>query len=124
MLKQKKYERNNSLYLENQLTAKIKQDKKRKIEEEELRIEMYNIAKAKKEQEDIQKLKMIHDEKERENQRLREKQMRTTDKKADIDALYAKRAFEAKDRQERERERKQWEQKIKMEYEVHSERKM
>ena len=55
---------------------------------------------------------MIHDEKERENQRLREKQMRTTDKKADIDALYAKRAFEAKDRQERERERKQWEQKV------------
>ena len=59
MLKQKKYERNNSLYLENQLTAKIKQDKKRKIEEEELRIEMYNIAKAKKEQEDIQKLKLL-----------------------------------------------------------------
>ena len=54
----------------------------------------------------------IKDEKELENQKFRELQLKATDRNAEIDDLHARRATEVKDRAERERERKHWENKV------------
>ena len=47
---------------------------------------------------------MIRDDKEKEIQKLREMQEKAADRQADIDALRAKRAFEAGERDARKRE--------------------
>ncbi len=96
----------------NRKAIDIKQ--KKTMEEKELdnKILEYNKQKAQREEEYQAELKRIHDEKEKEVQRLREKQLRAINKQAEIDELKAKRAFEESERQAREKERRECEERV------------
>ena len=96
----------------------IKEDKKRIEVEEDNKIVQYNLVKARKEQELAEEAERIKAEKEREVQRLRELQERAADRQAELDALRAKRAQEATERVEREKERKEAEHRLKINQEL------
>jgi hypothetical protein len=76
------------------------------------------VEKAKREQEIIEEQERIMAEKEREVQRLRERQERAKDRQSELDALRAKRAQEAQERVEREKERKEAEKVAKINKEL------
>ena len=63
------------------------------------------MEKAKKEEEELLQKKLLQLEKEKETQRLREKQEQVSDKLAYIDELRARRAFEETEKKEREKEK-------------------
>lgn len=88
--------------------ATVVKDMKKKEEIDlDKKIAEYNRQKAVREEESLSEQKRLHDEKEREVQRLREKQERAADKQAEVDALRAKRAFEESERQSRLKEKKE-----------------
>lgn len=62
------------------------------------------MEKAKKEEEEIAEKKRIQLQKEKETQKLREKQEKFADKQALLDELRAKRAYEEAERKAREKE--------------------
>ena len=97
----------------NNLAILEKQRKIREEKEEDLRIEQYNKEKILKEEEKFQEKKRLEHEKEMELQKMREKQEKAQDKRAELDAIIAKRAEEAKEKKEREREKEEliWKQK-------------
>ncbi|MCQ2818892.1 MAG: trichohyalin-plectin-homology domain domain-containing protein [archaeon] len=82
----------------------IKERIKIEDKEEDLKILKYNIEKAKREEELLAEKKRIAEEKEKETQRLREKQERAKDKQAEMDAIKAKRAYEESERKARLKE--------------------
>lgn len=92
--------------------AEIKEKKKIEEKELELKIHEYNVNKAKKEEEDLAEKKRIQEEKEREVQKLRERQERAKDKQSELDYIRAKRAFEEAERQAREKARKEIEKRV------------
>jgi hypothetical protein len=59
------------------------------------------------------KFRRIQDQREKDTQKLREKQERAQDKQADLDGVRAKRAFEDAERKARERERKEIRDRVK-----------
>ena len=73
--------------------------------EEDLKILKYNIEKAKKKRRWIKGKKRIRDEKEREVQRLREKQEKANDKLAEMAEIKAKRAYEQSEREIKQKEK-------------------
>ena len=87
---------------------------KKALEEKEFdkKIVEYNQKKAQREEEYQAELKRIHDEKEREIQKLREKQQRAIDKQSQIDELNAKRAFEINEKRIKMQERREEEEKV------------
>ena len=89
----------------NKISA-LNKDKQKLLEkEEDLKILKYSIEKAKKEEEELAEKKRIQAARERETQKMREKQEKFADKQALLDELRAKRAFEAAEKKEREKER-------------------
>lgn len=88
-------------------TRAIFEKEKKKVEERELelKIHAYNLEKAFKEEEDLAEKLRVKDLKEKETQRMREKQERAQDKQSELDAIRAKRAYEAAERAAREKER-------------------
>ena len=81
-----------------------KQKKKMEEQEEEKRIEAFNKEKARKEEEAFQEKKRLEAEKEKELAKLRDKQLKASDKAAELDAIRAKRAFEDNERKQRKKE--------------------
>ena len=65
------------------------------------------MEKAKKEEEELAEQKRIQAARERETQKLREKQEKFADKQPLLDELRAKRAFEEAEKKEREKERQE-----------------
>ena len=63
------------------------------------------MEKAKKEEEELKEKKRMQEEKEKEVQKLREKQEKAQDKMAELDAIRAKRAYEAGEREARLKEK-------------------
>jgi hypothetical protein len=122
--KQQQKNMNDEIYHENQRAIGSKQKKIQQEKEEEEKIVQYNVEKAQKEAEYQAEQKRIKDEKEREVQRLREMQEKAQDRQAEIDALRAKRAVEAAERQARERERREAEMRAKMDQELFDARKL
>lgn len=90
----------------------IKQKKAQEEKELDNQIMEYNKKKAEREEAYQAELKRIHDEKEMETQKLRERQLKAMNKQSDIDELKAKRAFEENARLNREKERKEWEERV------------
>ena len=91
----------------NKISA-LNRDKKKIFErEEDLKILKYNMEKAKKEEEEIAEQKRIQAARERETQKLREKQEKFADKQALLDELRMKRAFEEAVKKDREKERQE-----------------
>ena len=72
--------------------------------DEDLKIMNYNIERDRAEMQRLAEEKEGKDEKEKELQKLREQQEKAADRQADIDALRAKRAFEAGEREARQKE--------------------
>lgn len=87
---------------------------KRKIEDKELdlKIHEYNIKKAKREEEEIAEKKRIQDEKEKEVQKIRDRQEKANDKQAELDYIRAKRAFEQAERNARDKARREIEKRV------------
>ncbi len=98
----------------NMKASEIKERKKIEEKELELKIHEYNVNKTKREEEELAEKKRIQEEKEKEVQKLRERQERAKDKASELDAIRAKRAFEEAERQAREKERKEIEFRKKM----------
>jgi len=96
----------------NKRAIEIKQTKVSEEKDIDNKITDYNQKKALREEELQAELKRIHDEKEKDVQRLREKQLRAINKQAEIDELKARRAFEESERQAREKERKECEERV------------
>lgn len=92
--------------------AEIKE--KRKIEEKELELKIheYNVNKTKREEEELAEKKRIQEEKEREVQKLRDRQEKAKDKQSELDYIRAKRAYEDAERQAREKARKELEKRV------------
>jgi hypothetical protein len=91
----------------------IKQRRKLKEKEVDLKIHQFNIEKTKNEEEELAEKRRIQEEKEREVQRLlRENQERFQNKQAELDAIRAKRAYDQTERAARERERKEIEVRV------------
>ena len=65
------------------------------------------MEKAKKEEEELAEQKRIQAAREKETQKLREKQEKFADKQALLDELRAKRAFEEAEKRDREKERQE-----------------
>lgn len=93
--------------------AEIKEKKKIEEKEFELKIHEYNVNKIKKDEEEIAEKKRIQEEKEKEVQKLRERQERAQDKQSELDYIRAKRAFEDAERQARDKARKELEKRVK-----------
>ena len=94
--------------MKKQIKALQDRDKKKIFErEEDLKILKYNMEKAKKEEEEIAEQKRIQAARERETQKLREKQEKFADKQALLDELRMKRAFEEAVKKDREKERQE-----------------
>ena len=88
----------------NKISA-LNRDKKKLLEkEEDLKRLKYNMEKAKKEEEELAEHKRVQAMRERETQKLREKQEKFADKQALLDELRAKRAFEEAEKKERQKE--------------------
>ena len=83
----------------------LKQKKIQEEREEELKIERYNKLKAEREEQLYQEKKKLEKEKEFELQKMREKQEKAQDKRAELDAIRAKRAEEEKEIKERQKEK-------------------
>lgn len=96
----------------NKRAVEIKSKKSNEEKDLDNKIIDYNKQKALREEELQAELKRIHDEKEKEVQRLREKQLRAINKQAEIDELKARRAFEESERQAREKEKKECEERV------------
>ncbi len=96
----------------NKKAIEIKQKKITEEKQIDRKIIEYNKAKAKREEDLMKEQQRIHDEKEKEVQSLREKQLRAINKQSDIDELKARRAFEESERQIRERERRECEERV------------
>ena len=67
----------------------------------------HSLEQAKKEEELLKERKRIQEEKEIELQLLRSKQERARDKQAEFDAVRSKRAYEANEKKQREKEEKE-----------------
>mmetsp|Transcript_15054 Transcript_15054/g.15589 ORF Transcript_15054/g.15589 Transcript_15054/m.15589 type:complete len:480 (+) Transcript_15054:14-1453(+) len=98
----------------NTRAAEIKEKKKIEEKELELKIHEYNVNKVKKEEEDIAEKKRVQEEKEREVQKLRDRQERAKDKQSELDFIRAKRAFEESERQARDKAKKELEKRKNM----------
>merc|ERR1711959_399170 len=85
--------------------SKLKELKRQKEKDEDARIAQYLKDKAKREQDHQDELDRIAAEKEAECAALRAQQEKETDKKAELDALRAKRAMEQYERDWRQKER-------------------
>lgn len=96
----------------NRKAIEIKQKKTAEEKEVDKKISEYNVAKAAREEAYLKEQQRIHDEKEKEVQSLREKQLKAINKQSDIDELKARRAFEESERQIREKERKECEDRV------------
>ena len=90
----------------NKISALNRQKKKLFEKEEDLKRLKYNMEKAKKEEEEIAEQKRIQAARERETQKLREKQEKFADKQALLDELRAKRAFEEAEKKERQKRKR------------------
>jgi len=90
--------------------------------EEEENIIRYNIEKARKDAAYQADVRRIKDAKEAETIRLRKMQEKFADRQSEIDAIRAKRAFEAADRASRDKERKEAETRAKMNEELNAAR--
>lgn len=98
--------------------TKIKDKKILEEKEFDKEIVKYNQKKAEREEEYQAELKRIHDEKEKEVQKLRDKQMRAINKQAQIDELNAKRAFEANELRIKAKEKKEEEERVYYSYNI------
>jgi len=96
----------------NQRGIELKEKKKIEEKELELKIHEYNIQRNKKVEEEIAEKRRIQEEKERETQKLRDKQERAADKQSELDYIRAKRAYEEAERQAREKARKELEKRV------------
>ncbi len=88
----------------NRIAILNKQKRKQEEQEEERKIFEYNLEKARKEEEAFQEKKRLEAEKELELAKLRDKQLKASDNKAELDALRAKRAFEDNERKQRKKD--------------------
>jgi hypothetical protein len=84
-----------------------KKFKKEKEKELDRKLFKYNMEKIRKEEEDLLEKKKISDIKEKETQKMRDKQEKTMDKNSDLDQFRANRAFEENERNIRLKERKE-----------------
>ena len=89
----------------NKLSSIEKEKKINEEKENDLKILKYNIERKKKEEEELMQKKLLQIQKEKETQKLREKQEQISDKQALLDELRAKRAFEDNEKKQREKER-------------------
>jgi hypothetical protein len=89
----------------NEEQIKRKQKQIEQEMEEDRRVAEYIKAKDLREQQQLEEAERIRQEKERETARLRALQEKASDKQAELDALRAKRATEAHEREWREKER-------------------
>ena len=78
----------------NKISSLEKQKKLNEEKENDLKILKYNMERDKKEEEELLQKKLLQIQKEKETQKLREKQEQISDKQALLDELRAKRAFE------------------------------
>ena len=85
----------------NQMSKTMKAQQRQREKDEDIAIMKYNQSRQLAEYERQEEEKRIKEEKEREVQKLREMQEKAADRQAEIDALRAKRAFEAQERQAR-----------------------
>lgn len=97
----------------NKKAIEIKQQKTQEEKDLMQKIHDYNKQKAQKEEEYLAEQKRIHDEKEKEVQSLRDKQLKAINKQSEIDELKARRAFEESERQSRLREQREHEERVK-----------
>ena len=88
----------------NRIAILNKQKRKQEEQEEERKIFEYNLEKARKEEEAYKEKKRLEAEKELELAKLRDKQLKASDNKAELDALRAKRAFEDNERKQRKKD--------------------
>ena len=88
----------------NRIAILNKQRRKQQEQEEERKIFEYNLEKARKEEEAFKEKQRLEAEKELELAKLREKQLKASDNKAELDALRAKRAFEDNERKQRKKD--------------------
>lgn len=91
----------------NRKAIDVKERKKLEEKELELKIHQYNVEKTQKDEEDMAEKKRVREDKERETQKLREKQERAADKQSELDAIRAKRAYEDSERNSRKREKEE-----------------
>ena len=89
----------------NKISVLEKEKRLNEEKENDLKILKYNMEKAKKEEEELIQKKLLQIEKEKETQKLREKQEQISDKQAILDELRAKRAFEETEKKEREKQK-------------------
>ena len=83
----------------------LRQKKKMEEREEDLKREKYNKEKIERKEKLFQEKKQLEKEKELELQKLREKQEKAQDKRAELDAIRAKRAMEENEIKERMKEK-------------------
>ena len=95
----------------NQQNTFIQQKNRQKEIDEDLKIEEYNRQRDRAHMLKLAEEKAVREEKEKELQKLREQQEKAADRQADIDALRAKRAFEAGEREARKKEQLAFEKK-------------
>ena len=89
----------------NKISVLEKEKRLNEEKENDLKILKYNMEKAKKEEEELIQKRLLQIEKEKETQKLREKQEQISDKQAILDELRAKRAFEETEKKEREKQK-------------------
>jgi predicted RNA-binding protein with RPS1 domain len=82
----------------NKLSLTMKEQQKLKEKEEDMAIMRYNQQRQLAEYERQEQERRIKEEKEKELQKLREQQEKAADRQAEIDAIRAKRAYEAQER--------------------------
>ena len=85
----------------NKQNKDLQQQKLQRERDDDQKIIQYNQDRDRAEMQRIAEEKIHREEKEKELQKLREQQEKAADRQADIDALRAKRAFEAGEREAR-----------------------
>jgi len=85
----------------NKQNKDLQQQKLQRERDDDQKIIQYNQDRDRAEMQRIAEEKIRREEKEKELQKLREQQEKAADRQADIDALRAKRAFEAGEREAR-----------------------
>ena len=95
----------------NKQNKDLQQQKLQRERDDDQKIIQYNQDRDRAEMQRIAEEKIRREEKEKELQKLREQQEKAADRQADIDALRAKRAFEAGEREARQKEKLGYEKK-------------
>jgi len=89
----------------NKIATQYKERRKKEEIEGDRKIFEYNQSLIKKEEEELREKLKLAELKEREVQMMRDKQEKAMDRNAELDAIRAKRAFEAAEREERRKEK-------------------